>query len=122
MIYVLIVESDPGSRAAAEEWIRTPTCQTVSVAEAAKARGALSGISFDIMVVGLSPNSPNLGDLIFFAKAKYPTLRIIAGAKQALDTQHARIVDSYLESPITPQAVGAAMRIACRYIGTRLRR
>lgn len=120
MFYVLILESDPVLRDATVAMIRNSVCQPVAVADLPGALGALSGIRFDVLMAGLSHDSPDLRDFIVAVKASYPKLRVIAGASQRGNTRQAGIVDAYLDSPLDHGAVRAALRLAFTYAGTRL--
>jgi len=120
MFYILIVESDPALLSDVVAMASNSVCQPVGVKDIPGALGALSGIRFDVLMVGLSPHSPNLEEFIVAAKAGHPTLRIIAGASQRGTFRQARIVDAYLDSPLDQHKVRAALRLAFIYAGTRL--
>jgi len=120
MFYVLIVESDPALLNDTVAMVRNSVCHPVGVKDIPGALGALSGIRFDVLMAGLSQDSPNLEEFIVAVKASYPTLRVIAGASQRKRTREARIVDAYLDSPLNHHEVRAALRLAFIYAGTRL--
>jgi len=120
MFYVLILESDPALLSDTMAMVSNSVCQPVGVTDIPGALGALSGIRFDVLMAGLSGDSPDLAEFIVAVKASYPTLRVIAGASQRNSTRQARIVDAYLASPLDRQDVRAALRLAFIYAGTRL--
>ena len=112
-IYViLIVEPDRDVCHDADQKFTGCGFRTVCVHSEQSAHGALSGIAFDMLLIGLSPGQPAIPVFLKSVRRMYPRLRIMVGSSYADQILPSRIADAILSIPFTAAQIRPAIERA----------
>lgn len=112
-IYViLIVEPDLHVCQDADQKFTGCGFRTVCVHSEQAAHGALAGIAFDMLLIGLSPGQAAIPIFLKSVRRIYPRLRIMVGSSYADQISPSRIADAILPVPFTAAQIRPAIERA----------
>jgi len=101
VLYVLVMENDSLARNTVLNMVEACGYHGIGYANASSALAAMTGVSFDSLVTGVTTSDSSIPSFVIEAKKCQPSLRIVLGAEFADKIVPRRLADALLKAPFS---------------------